>query len=227
MFDVDLDSYFIAPDPKMFDEPMYKRNEDNQNEINHRAAHVKRNAAASCPAEIDASVEFISDYESYLKVLDVSASATISGYGQTASASSSYLDKSRFASNTLTYMAIINIKKQINSGEEFAFNTNLYSNSSFAKTFGDRWIRGKSNWHFYTTPQPEGKADSHVGFQMGAKLVARVSLTAKERSNQEELKATYVLQSIMQTPHIPNQSVRLAPRPHWPSGVFQAKSTRQ
>ncbi|KID68961.1 Vacuolar protein sorting-associated protein 62, partial [Metarhizium brunneum ARSEF 3297] len=171
MFDVDLDSYFIAPDPKMFDEPMYKQNEDNQNGINHSVAHVKRNAAASCPAEIDASVEFISDYESYLKVLDVSASATISGYGQTASASSSYLDKSRFASNTLTYMAIINIKKQINTGEEFAFNTNLYSNSSFAKTFGDRWIRG---------------------FQMGAKLVARISLTAKEKSNQEELKATAV-----------------------------------
>ncbi|KAG8409335.1 hypothetical protein J3459_017639 [Metarhizium acridum] len=39
-------------------------------------------------------------------------------------------------------------------------------------------------------PQPKLKANGVLGFQMGAELVARISLTAKENSSQAELKAT-------------------------------------
>ncbi|PHH92158.1 hypothetical protein CDD83_8641 [Cordyceps sp. RAO-2017] len=108
------------------------------------------------------------DYQSYLTALDVSASATVSGWGQSASISGHYLDQARLSDSDLTYVAIIEIQRQQISNDVFKFNDDLYNSLSFTENFGDRWIRG---------------------FQSGGKLIARVSIKTHEGAKKAEVEA--------------------------------------
>ncbi|EXU96559.1 hypothetical protein X797_010371 [Metarhizium robertsii] len=172
---VDVDGYFTPTTLEELAKIIEEAQEDEADKEKRDGAKNmisdKKTTMEGCQAEIHSHIEFVSDYTSYLKALGVNAATSISGYGQEASVSGSYLDESAFSSNSLTFIASISINKQRRvSNEQFTFNTKLYEDSDrpFATRFGNRWIRG---------------------FEMGGKLMARIMLTFDEASDKEEIKA--------------------------------------
>lgn len=147
---VDVDGYFTPTTLEELAKIIEEAQEDEADKEKRDGAKNmisdKKTTMEGCQAEIHSHIEFVSDYTSYLKALGVNAATSISGYGQEASVSGSYLDESAFSSNSLTFIASISINKQRRvSNEQFTFNTKLYEDSDrpFATRFGNRWIRGK------------------------------------------------------------------------------------
>lgn len=147
---VDVDGYFTPTTLEELAKIIEEAQEDEADKEKRDGAKNiisdKKTTMQGCQAEIHSHIEFVSDYTSYLKALGVNAATSISGYGQEASVSGSYLDESAFSSNSLTFIASISINKQRRvSNEQFTFNTKLYEGSDrpFATRFGNRWIRGK------------------------------------------------------------------------------------
>ncbi|PFH61235.1 hypothetical protein XA68_17933 [Ophiocordyceps unilateralis] len=170
MSGVDVLSYFVPPDLESVHEAI-ERYKAELNNTNPR--HAKRQYM-SCPnnqnsGQMEMTSDIVTSYESYLKKLDISASAALAGYGQSASISGSYLDEAQFSSNSITALFIVKLSKQQDSRDSFSFNKEHYNKSTFRDTHGDRWIRG---------------------FVSGGKLLARVSIKLKSSSSRQDLEAS-------------------------------------
>ncbi|KAG8416162.1 hypothetical protein J3459_013743 [Metarhizium acridum] len=154
---VDLDGYFTPTSPEELARIIDEANKASSDKEKRNGAtnmiSDKKMSVKGCQAEVHSHIEFVSDYTSYLKALGVNAATSISGYGQEASISGSYLDESAFSSNSLTFIASISINKQRRvPHEKFTFNTQLYEaiERPFPTLFGNRWIRGKL-FHIHTS----------------------------------------------------------------------------
>ncbi|KAM3446628.1 hypothetical protein NHJ6243_010217, partial [Beauveria neobassiana] len=172
---VSLNEYFTATTPeelaKIIEEAEKASSDKEKRDDASKIVLDEKPTKEGCPGEIQMKVDFVSDYKSYMKALGVNAAAAISGYGQSASVSGGYLDASAFSSNTLTFIATASIKKQRQFlNEKFTFNSQQYNNTEelFSTVFGNRWIRG---------------------FEVGGKLITRITLTFDESSDKKEIKA--------------------------------------
>ncbi|PHH83193.1 hypothetical protein CDD82_3118 [Ophiocordyceps australis] len=122
----------------------------------------------SCTRDFTSARHYTEDYETCLRALGVTAAATVSGWGQSATISGDFLSQAKFLKSTLTYVITMELNKQQNFTARFLFNDGLYNQQTFASDFGDRWIRG---------------------FQTGGKMMVRVSIKSKEEGNKREIKA--------------------------------------
>ncbi|PQK15088.1 hypothetical protein BB8028_0005g06040 [Beauveria bassiana] len=168
MSGVNVEEYFTAPDPDEIDKMLADAEAADKEQGKPKRGLVLRDAHADCAGKVDADTNLLTSYEKYLKALDISASATISGWGQSASMSGKYLDKSEFSSNSLIYVAKIEVKKQQNVDDKFKFNDKIYNSTTFDADFGDRWIRG---------------------FENGGKMIARLVITAKNKASTKDIQA--------------------------------------
>ncbi|KAM3547276.1 hypothetical protein MY1884_009635 [Beauveria asiatica] len=164
---VNITEYFTKPDPNELDNIADTEATDKEQGKPKRGL-VLRDAQAGCAGDVDADYNLLTSYEKYMKALEISASATISGWGQSASMSGKYLDQSEFSSNSLIYIAKIEVKKQQNVDDKFTFNDKVYNKPTFDADFGDGWIRG---------------------FQNGGKLIARLIITAKNKASTKDIQA--------------------------------------
>ncbi|KAF4511586.1 hypothetical protein G6O67_003368 [Ophiocordyceps sinensis] len=115
------------------------------------------------------SAEQIDTYEKLAKSLDISASANIGGWGQSASISGNYLDKSSFDTSSFTYLVKIRVEDQPSSKNKYSFNWDSTSSPEDAQLlYGDRWIKD---------------------FITGGAYFARVSIFVKEKDSTEEVGA--------------------------------------
>ncbi|PHH91992.1 hypothetical protein CDD83_9439 [Cordyceps sp. RAO-2017] len=89
----------------------------------------------------------ITSYNKLLDTLSVSGSVSISGYGQGASISGSYLNKESFEKASFTYLIRINVKHQPTDMNTYKFMpADKLSDAEAAKAYGDTYI--KSNVPF-------------------------------------------------------------------------------
>ncbi|KAM4055837.1 heat-labile enterotoxin alpha chain domain-containing protein [Hirsutella rhossiliensis] len=174
---LDSTSYFTPPDPNELDKLLDEEGTGNNGTVqapeqgqNVNEKHISARAAdqPDCAGTLKVYSKLTESYDSYLKTLDISASATVSGWGQSASISGHYLDHTQISKDTLTYVAIIDIERQQKFPTGFQFNTDNYKSESFNADFGDRWIRG---------------------FHKGGKMIARVSFQSKGSVSKTDLKA--------------------------------------
>ncbi|PHH59984.1 hypothetical protein CDD81_2218 [Ophiocordyceps australis] len=172
MTGIDLKEYFAPLLSSQLDEaaaePDPVEKDDFNQKFEYNSVLAARSLDKTCTASYTARYKFIQDFNSYLTTLGISASGTISGWGQSASISGDYLDHAQFSRSSLTYLAIIEIKKQEPSGRNYEFNHALYKPDSFHRVFGDSWIRS---------------------FETGGKLLARISIDTKDGSNKTDIKA--------------------------------------
>ncbi|PHH92778.1 hypothetical protein CDD83_5184 [Cordyceps sp. RAO-2017] len=124
---IDLGSYFHRPNRQI----LKKLREEGPTEpaAQEPDQHIHARAAdgVDCHGDLKLSSKLVEDYSSYLKSLDVSASAAVSGWGQSADISGHYLDHT-----------------QLEKG--FKFNLESYNYSGkFVDDYGDRWIRGTAH----------------------------------------------------------------------------------
>ncbi|RDA85902.1 hypothetical protein CP532_2720 [Ophiocordyceps camponoti-leonardi (nom. inval.)] len=178
--DVDLDEYFSPMDENAIDRIFDQETEQQLEQVLFKPKPTKddilsrgRRAAdgdSRCPGSLDISVQLFSDYTEYLRSVVASASATISYWKQSASISGSYLDQSKFSTHSMIYMAKIEIAKQQHKDQRFSFNMESYEKNKdiFNSVFGNKWVRG---------------------FETGGKLIARVTVTAKEGANKTDITA--------------------------------------
>ncbi|KAG8415808.1 hypothetical protein J3459_014063 [Metarhizium acridum] len=175
---IDMKKYFTVPETseieervaseiKELKEEMKKQAEEKvkmieTNEIQTRAENAR------CPGTLRKEYKLTEDYNSYLKTLGISGGATISGWGQSASISGNYLNQAKFSQNSLTYVAFLDVERQIPTPGGFRFNTEIYKKEKFAKVFGDRWIQG---------------------FKTGGRMIARITFTSKDGTETTDLKA--------------------------------------
>ncbi|KGQ04605.1 Subtilisin-like protease 11 [Beauveria bassiana D1-5] len=176
--DVDATQYFeiskpneikdrVAANLKEYKEQKKKEKEEKDrlletNEIQTRAEDPK------CPGILRKEYKFTEDYDSYLKLLGISGGATISGWGQSASVSGNYLNQAKFAKNSLTYVAFLDVERQMTTPGGFELNKARYKPGQFSQEFGNRWIHG---------------------FKTGGKMIARVTFTSKDNTKTSDLKA--------------------------------------
>ncbi|KAK8145390.1 hypothetical protein G3M48_004495 [Beauveria asiatica] len=165
---VNLEEYFAEPDPDtIFDNiPDVLEAPEEGAEANGKRAVVD---IPGCTGKINTHFKLAEDYDSYMHALDVSASLAISGWGQSAAVSGSYLDqaKASISNDALTFVATIEIEKQQNY-DNGRFHAPSYTPAQFHKTHGDRWVRG---------------------YRRGGKLMARLIFRAKDKSNTKDVKA--------------------------------------
>ncbi|RDA93591.1 hypothetical protein CP533_6139 [Ophiocordyceps camponoti-saundersi (nom. inval.)] len=114
----------------------------------------------------------ITDYEQLVKTLSVSSSAAISGYGQSASVSSNYLNKDLFDKSVASFLVRVNVQKQPPfQKNDYSFNAdkvNRLDRSSHYKSLGDRWT---------------------VRFIEGGAFYARVSVVTNQDGNDKDVEA--------------------------------------
>ncbi|PHH85152.1 hypothetical protein CDD83_831 [Cordyceps sp. RAO-2017] len=170
MTGIDVLSYFTPPDPKIIHEAI-DRYKAGSNTTHLR--YVKRQDRQDCPGEkssgkLTRSTSQHTTYESYMKFLGISASASISGWGQSASVGGSYLDQAQFSSRTLTFVTKLQVEKQQDPWDVFEFNNASYKKENFHETHGDRFIRA-------------------LGFQSGGKLVAIITVASKDKAHRQEV----------------------------------------
>ncbi|EJP60890.1 serine protease [Beauveria bassiana ARSEF 2860] len=130
----------------------------------------------NCPGTLRKEYKFTKDYDSYLKLLGISGGATISGWGQSASVSGNYLNQAKnspnsqlqFSGNSLTYVAFVDVERQLATPGGFELNKARYKPGRFSQDFGNRWIHG---------------------FKTGGKMIARVTFTSKDNTETSDLKA--------------------------------------
>ncbi|KAM3430852.1 hypothetical protein NHJ13734_007560 [Beauveria thailandica] len=165
---VNLEEYFAEPDPDtIFDNiPDAPEAPEEGAEANRKRAVVD---IPGCTGKIHTHFKLAEDYDSYMHALDVSASLAISGWGQSAAVSGSYLDqaKASMSNDALTFVATIEIEKQ-QDYDNGQFHAASYTPAQFHKTHGDRWVKG---------------------YRRGGKLMARLIFRAKDSSNTKEVKA--------------------------------------
>ncbi|PHH83200.1 hypothetical protein CDD82_3125 [Ophiocordyceps australis] len=106
--------------------------EDGENEIDQHLRARDEGNRDDCTGSLRSYKRLVNSFDSYLKTLDISASATVSGWGQSA----------ELSKEGLTYVAVIDIQRQNGSETGFKFNDKNYKPESFNQDFGDRWIRG-------------------------------------------------------------------------------------
>ncbi|KAK9445146.1 Proteinase inhibitor I9, subtilisin propeptide [Metarhizium brunneum] len=166
---VDVESYFYPPDLDAIMEDILADLENDEQDVSASKVLFTRAAdRPDCTGALKFSSDLAEDYNSYLKALDISVAATVSGWGQSASVSGSYLNQAEFSSNALTYVAKIDMRRQLDSPAGFQFNMNKYTTTTFARNFGDRWIRG---------------------FHTGGKMIARLTFRSKGTVSKVDLKA--------------------------------------
>ncbi|PFH60798.1 hypothetical protein XA68_10312 [Ophiocordyceps unilateralis] len=168
---LNIASYLESPSPDVFDQVLADL-ETTENPFDKlqklKSVGDEGGSTSQCNGDLRSETKLTTSFESYLKSLGISASATISGYGQSAAVSGNYLDQAKFSKSTLTYVAIMDVTKQLDVRDGFKFNTHLYHNGTFLRDFGDRWIRG---------------------FTAGGRMIARISITSKNKSSKNEIQA--------------------------------------
>ncbi|KAM3450425.1 hypothetical protein MY3296_006094 [Beauveria thailandica] len=175
---INAEEYFEAPKPDELKariaEELRKLKEEKKRQKEEKKKLLESNNLQSraedpsCRGTVRKDYKFVEDYNTYLKTLDIGGGATISGWGQSAAVSGNYLDQAKFNKNSLTYIAIIDIERQLTQPGGFQFNTARYKAGKFAQDFGDRWIHG---------------------FKTGGRMVARVTFTATDDTKSTDLKA--------------------------------------
>ncbi|PHH64722.1 hypothetical protein CDD81_3984 [Ophiocordyceps australis] len=184
---LNLRTYFVRPDPKAVLLAVKSLKSAAQNTSSPMANDDKAGAGQSttvrdeagdtvlaarstipCTRGFTSQYHLVEDYLSYLKILGISAGATVSGWGQSASVSGDYLNQAKFEKSTLTYVATMEVQEQLDVDQEFWFNKTMYSPETFHMAFGNRWIHG---------------------FQTGGKIIVRISIKSKGKANANEIKA--------------------------------------
>ncbi|OAA48932.1 subtilisin-like protease [Beauveria brongniartii RCEF 3172] len=169
---VDAAEYFEAPKPDdvkaRIAEELRKLKEEKKKQKEKKKKLQSRDEDPNCRGTIHKEYKFVEDYNTYLKTLGIGGGATISGWGQSASVSGNYLDQAKFNKNSLTYVAVIDVERQLTQPGGFEFNTARYKVGKFGQDFGDRWIHG---------------------FKTGGRMVARVTFTATDDTKSTDLKA--------------------------------------
>ncbi|OAA53231.1 subtilisin-like protease [Cordyceps fumosorosea ARSEF 2679] len=178
LIDLDLEEYFEQPnlkeindrviaELKVLKEERKKQEQDKDNALATNEIET-RAEKQNCPGTLRKEYKLTEDFSSYLKTLDIGGGATISGWGQSASVSGNYLNQAKFAQNTLTYVAFLDVEKQKTQPGGFQINQARYKAGQFARDFGDRWIHG---------------------FKTGGKMIARLTFTSKDGTKTSDLKA--------------------------------------
>ncbi|KFG79138.1 subtilisin-like protease [Metarhizium anisopliae] len=175
---VDAAEYFKTPKPdevkNRITEKLKKLKEERKKQREEKKKLLESNNLQSraddpnCPGTLRKEYKFVEDYNTYLETVGISGSAAISGWGQSASVHGNYLNQAKINKNSLTYVAILNVERQLSQPGGFQFNTARYKPGRFAKDFGDRWIHG---------------------FKTGGKMVARVTFTFKDDTKAKDVKA--------------------------------------
>ncbi|KAH7908730.1 hypothetical protein BJ138DRAFT_1157028 [Hygrophoropsis aurantiaca] len=107
----------------------------------------------------------IDNYEKLVKSLDVSASATVTGWGQTGKVDAEFLSRSEYESSDVTYLVQVNVQHQPTHTSQYTFKPVTTTNPH--ETYGDRWISD---------------------FVKGGYFYARFSLRSINRKDSEEIK---------------------------------------
>ncbi|KAM3494165.1 hypothetical protein MY3957_002617 [Beauveria namnaoensis] len=142
---LNLTEYFVPVDPdSAIDRALAKLDETEEDDEAGQivTARFKRDKGPTCLVETKLNTIETNDFNSYLRAMGIDASTAVSGYGQEASVSGSYLDKAEMTRNTLTYLTIVSIDQQVQLPGDYVFNLETYDNETFAPSHGNRWIRG-------------------------------------------------------------------------------------
>ncbi|PMB63902.1 hypothetical protein BM221_010374 [Beauveria bassiana] len=141
---LNLMEYFVPVDPdSAIDRALAKQDEEEEDEAGQIVtARFKRDKGSTCLVETKLNTIETNDFNSYLRAMGIDASTAVSGYGQEASVSGSYLDKAEMTRNTLTYLTIVSVDQQVQLPGDYVFNLENYNNDTFAPSHGNRWIRG-------------------------------------------------------------------------------------
>ncbi|KAH7918598.1 hypothetical protein BV22DRAFT_1199911 [Leucogyrophana mollusca] len=131
------------------------------------AVTVKMPPPPVTPYTREYNSELIEDYEKLAKTLDISAGATVSGWGQSGQVNVEFLSRSEFESSDVTYVVKVNVQHQPTHLGEYSFNWVAPPNPN--KTYGDRYISGKY-------------------FVKGGYYFARISIRSINRSESQEIK---------------------------------------
>ncbi|KAM3466768.1 hypothetical protein MY5147_008963 [Beauveria neobassiana] len=169
---LNLTEYFVPVDPdSAIDRALAKLDEaEEDDEAGQQVtARIKRDSGSTCLVETKLNTIETNDFNSYLRAMGIDASTAVSGYGQEASVSGSYLDKAEMTRNTLTYLTIVSIDQQVQLPGDYVFNLENYNNETFAPSHGNRWIRG---------------------FSEGGKMIIRLSFTSTSSITKNELNAS-------------------------------------
>ncbi|KAM0664958.1 hypothetical protein ACQRIU_006111 [Beauveria bassiana] len=168
---LNLTEYFVPVDPdSAIDRALAKLDETEEDDEAGQivTARFKRDKGPTCLVETKLNTIETNDFNSYLRAMGIDASTAVSGYGQEASVSGSYLDKAEMTRNTLTYLTIVSIDQQVQLPGDYVFNLETYDNETFAPSHGNRWIRG---------------------FSEGGKMIIRLSFTSTSSITKNELNA--------------------------------------
>ncbi|KAM3547572.1 hypothetical protein MY1884_009522 [Beauveria asiatica] len=168
---LNLTEYFMPVDPdSALERALADQDEAEEDEAGQEVtAQFKRDKGSTCLVETKVNTIETNDFTSYLRAMGIDASTAVSGYGQEASVSGSYLDKAEMTRNTLTYLTIVNVDQQVHLPGDYVFNLENYNNETFAQTHGNRWIRG---------------------FSEGGKMIIRLSFTSTTSITKNELNAS-------------------------------------
>ncbi|KAH7920032.1 hypothetical protein BV22DRAFT_1021993 [Leucogyrophana mollusca] len=129
------------------------------------AVTVKMPVPPVTPYTREYNSELIEDYEKLAKTLDISAGATVSGWGQSGEVNVEFLSRSEFESSDVTYVVKVNVQHQPTHLGEYSFNWVAPPNPN--KTYGDRYISD---------------------FVKGGYYFARISIRSINRSESQEIK---------------------------------------
>ncbi|KAM3504620.1 hypothetical protein MY11210_008291 [Beauveria gryllotalpidicola] len=172
--DVNATEYFKPPKPNdIKDRVAAKLNalrEEKKKKKEEKGKLLARNETQTpaedpqCPGTLSKEYKFTEDYDSYLKLLGISGGATISGWGQSASLSGNYLNQAKFSQNSLTYVAFLDVQRQLTTPGGFEINKARYKPGRFGQDFGNRWVHG-------------------------GKMIARVTFTSKDDTKSSDTKA--------------------------------------
>jgi len=107
----------------------------------------------------------IEEYEKLATSLDISAGATVSGWGQSGEVNVEFMSRSEFESSDVTYLVKVNVEHQPTHDGQYSFNWVAPEDPN--KTYGDRYISD---------------------FVKGGYYYARISIRSINRSESEEIK---------------------------------------
>ncbi|RCI10509.1 hypothetical protein L249_4339 [Ophiocordyceps polyrhachis-furcata BCC 54312] len=188
---VDVDDYFKPIDVSVIDQILVQERGRLERELfgseedgvlSRRRREAEESVEEWCNGRTTSYHNLISDYTEYQNFIDISASFIISYWGQKASVSGGYLDQAQacnrldspaaeaFSTQSMIYLAKIEFTKQQNVQQRFALNGTTYDTHKdhFVWAFGNKWVRS---------------------FEQGGKVIARVTVKAKESANRTEIKA--------------------------------------
>ncbi|KAH7906199.1 hypothetical protein BJ138DRAFT_1117787 [Hygrophoropsis aurantiaca] len=157
------------------------------------AVIVTKPPSHTTPYTRDYNSELIEDYEKLATSLDISAGATVSGWGQSGQVNAEFMSRSevgttvdiaklavadllfspftQFESSDVTYLVKVNVQHQPTHDGEYSFHWVTPDDPN--KTYGDRYISGEC-------PRPD--------FVKGGYYYARISIRSINRSESQEIK---------------------------------------